>query len=137
MGASAAEWVEIEDDDYGSLDQWEAPATWNDAADDAADWDSPWLDAGVWGDGPWLEDDGWAGDDGAVQECAGPALSAAALVVVAAAVLVALAAAVLWRSRRGPRPQVVVVTQLEFPLGLGLAGGDGVVPPAERKGSAA
>lgn len=137
MGASAAEWVEIEDDDYGSRDQWESPATWNDAADDAADWDSPWLEAGDWGDGPWLEDDGWAGDDGAVQECAGPALSAAALVVVAAVVLVALAAAVLWRSRRGRRPQVVVVTQLEFPLGLGLAGGDGVVPPAERKGSAA
>ena len=130
------------------LDQWDVPATWDDSVastddrDDAADWDSLWLEAGdleLANDGPALEDDGWISpgiwDDELVQECASPALTVAA-VVVAAVALAALAAALVWRSRRR---SVVVVTQqpLEFPLGLGLAGGDGVVPPAKREGSTA
>lgn len=134
-----------------SLDQWDAPATWDDSVastddwDDAADWDSPWIEAGDWGDldlandGPALEDDGWISpgiwDGELVQECTSPALAVAA-VVVAVVALAVLAAAFVWRSRWRP---VVVVTQrpLEFPLGLGLAGGDGVVPPAKCEGSTA
>jgi hypothetical protein len=134
------------------LDQWDVLAPWGDDSvastddwDDAADWDSPRLEAGDWGDleltngGPSLEDDGWISpgiwDGELVQECTSPALAVAA-VVIAVVALAVLAVALVWRSRRRP---VVVVTQrpLEFPLGLGLAGGDGVVPPAKCEGSTA
>ena len=126
-------------------DQWEMPATWDDSVARADDWDSPWLQAGNWGDlemangGPSLEDDGWISPgiwgNETPQECASPALAAAA-VVVAVVALAGLAAALVWRSRWRP---AVEVTQrpLKFPLGFGLAGGDGVVPPAKCEGSTA
>lgn len=140
MDASAAEWVDIEDDDYGSRGQWEAPATW----DDSPATESPWVEAGDWGnleapDGAlWLEDDGWVWNDEVVQitaattSCESPALAVAALFVA----LVALAG-VVWLQSRRRRVVVVSERSLELSLGLGLPGDDGVVPPAEREGGAA
>lgn len=139
MDASAAEWAEIADDDPGLWDQWEGPAIWDDSPAAGSDLDSPWLEAGDWGGGapgPWLEDDGWVWEDTVAHECASPALAVLALVVAVAA-LVSLAVVVL-QSRRRQKPAVVVTeVPLEFPLGLGLSGGDDVVPPPKREGGAA
>jgi hypothetical protein len=125
--ASAAEWVDIEDD-YGSRGQWEAPATW----DDSPATESPWVEAGDWGDleapdgALWLEDDGWIKNNGAGQGCTSPALAVVALVVAVLAL-----AGVIWLQSH--RRRVVVVS--ERPLGLDLPGDDGVVPPAKREDS--
>lgn len=137
MDASAAEWAEIEDDDNGYRDQWERPASW----DDSPATENPWVEAGDWGDleapdgVPSLEDDGWVRpwwNDEVVQPCESPVLAVVALVVAVVALV-----SVVWLHFRRRRVVVVSERPLEFSLGLGLAGGDGVVPPAKCEGSAA
>ena len=137
IDASAAEWAKIYDDNNGYRDQSERPAP----RDDAPATKGPWVEAGDWGDlaAPdgvaLLEDDGWVRpwwDDEVVQPYESPVLAVVALVVAVVAL-----ASVVWLHFRRRRVVVVSERPLEFSLGLGLAGGDGVVPPAKCKGSTA
>jgi hypothetical protein len=57
------------------------------------------------------------------------------LAVVALVVAVVALASVVWLHFRRRRVVVVSERPLEFSLGLGLASGDGVVPPAKCEGS--